>query len=638
MRFWIMLLKYTPDETQGYIDAIHSLFKAVHIDALFRADTPHGTLLQIDTSLQSANVVQSTQVAPLVGNLAYTGWIRDIKADRLFSAARGDAMVKAPSLQLLAGEFSLAILGADSAVAATDHYATQPIYYRRGQKDRLTIASDLRLVLAAPQLSIAVCEQACQHFLSGTLMVEENEPPEGLTFFDGVKKLPPGSLLTVVYKTGNVVVCARGDPCVTASRSMHHHQDYAEAFRETFDQCVRDRLAAGADALLLSGGIDSSTVLGACLASDHRPPLAITMGFEDPELVMSQDDKLLAALFAQRNLPHLTLFSDRFLRLPTEEDYPVWVDGPDPSANPLIKQAYACLLRQNGASGLVMTGEGGDAILGEAMHEWIVDAIRVKEGIRAAHRYVTRNCGHNPYSSAYYRYMLSSICPQFAYWNWQRRTRAATDHFTPPYILPTQPRDASERPRTRRHLARCPFVGQHAAYDMPFPRASYFDSLSGLCTHSHPFLDPRMIAFALSVPPHVHHDYQRFNPANPYATSKHLARSAYRDQLPAFIREKTHKTSYALMARRMFQNSSAGLYRMTEEPMLLHQRGMVDQPSFRQHLLAYIVATEDPNANLGINYHFIRGVTDLETWLRQFSGSRTQLVQRISIRPLRPVL
>jgi asparagine synthase (glutamine-hydrolysing) len=92
------------------------------------------------------------------------------------------------------------------------------------------------------------------------------------------------------------------------------------------------------------------------------------------------------------------------------------------------------------------------------------------------------------------------------------------------------------------------------------------------------------------------------------------------------------------MARRMFQNSSAALYRMTEKPMLLHQRGMVDQPSFRRHLLAYIVATEDPNANLGINYHFIRGVTDLETWLRQFSGSRAQLIRTISIRPLLPVL
>jgi asparagine synthase (glutamine-hydrolysing) len=633
-----MLLQYTPDDTQEYVDAIHSLFKAVHIDALFRADTPHGTLLQIDTSLRSANVEQRTQAAPLVGNLAYTGWIRDTNADRLFSASRGDALSQAPSLQSLAGEFSFANLGADGAVAATDHYATQPVYYRRGPNHRLIVASDLRLVLAAPRLSIAVCEQACVHFLSGTLMVEENEPPEGLTFFDGVRKLPPGSLLTADYHNGNVVVSSRGDACVPVSRSTHHRRDYAEAFRQILNQCVRDRLAAGADALLLSGGIDSSTVLGACLASGHPPPLAITMGFEDPDLVMSQDDKLLAALFAQRSLPHRTLFADRLLRLPTEEDLPVWVDGPDPSANPLIKQSYACLLQQNGASGLVMTGEGGDAILGEAMHEWIVDAIRANEGIRAAHRYVTRNCGHSPYSRAYYRYMLSSIFPQFAYFNWQRSTRAATGNIAPPYLLPRQSREASERSRTRRNGARFPFVGHHAAYDMLFPRAAYFDSLSGLCIHSHPFLDPRMIAFALSVPPHVHHNYERFNPANPYATSKHLARSAYRDQLPAFVCEKTHKTSYALMARRMFQNSSAALYRMTEKPMLLHQRGMVDQPSFRRHLLAYIVATEDPNANLGINYHFIRGVTDLETWLRQFSGSRAQLIRTISIRPLLPVL
>jgi asparagine synthase (glutamine-hydrolysing) len=177
-------------------------------------------------------------------------------------------------------------------------------------------------------------------------------------------------------------------------------------------------------------------------------------------------------------------------------------------------------------------------------------------------------------------------------------------------------------------------VGHHYMHDMLFPRAGYFDGLNLQCLHSHPFLDPRMIEFAFSCPPHMQHDYFNLDRANPYASSKMLARLAYRNELPHFIWGKTHKTSYALMARSMFQASANALFRLTERPMLVHEWGLVDQPSFRRHLMAYIIATEDPNANLGLNYHYIRGVTDLERWLVRFSASRAQIEAHLKLRAL----
>jgi asparagine synthase (glutamine-hydrolysing) len=158
--------------------------------------------------------------------------------------------------------------------------------------------------------------------------------------------------------------------------------------------------------------------------------------------------------------------------------------------------------------------------------------------------------------------------------------------------------------------------------------------MNGYCMHSHPFLDPRIIRFAFEVPPHIHFDYLKLDRRNPYAVSKMLARDAYVDHLPAFIYGKTHKTSYALMARQIFQNSAPTLYHIAEQPMVLHELQLVDQEIFRRHVLAYILATEDPNANLGINYHFIRGVVDLEVWLRRFSGSRERIVDQLRFRPL----
>jgi asparagine synthase (glutamine-hydrolysing) len=147
-----------------------------------------------------------------------------------------------------------------------------------------------------------------------------------------------------------------------------------------------------------------------------------------------------------------------------------------------------------------------------------------------------------------------------------------------------------------------------------------------------------MIAFALGCPPQLQHDYFNLDRHNPYASAKMLARLAYARELPAALVQKTHKTSYALMARRMFHNSASTLYALATRPMLLDEWGLVDQARFRRQLMAYIVAMEDPNANPGIHYHYLRGVCDLETWLRRFSGTRAQIETRLKLQPLRRLL
>jgi asparagine synthase (glutamine-hydrolysing) len=85
----------------------------------------------------------------------------------------------------------------------------------------------------------------------------------------------------------------------------------------------------------------------------------------------------------------------------------------------------------------------------------------------------------------------------------------------------------------------------------------------------------------------------------------------------------------------MFHNSATALYALTEEPMTVSEWGLVDQTAFRRELMAYIVAMEDPNANPGLRYHYIRGVCDLETWLRRFSCPRAHLDAQLKMRPLR---
>lgn len=634
MRHWILILQPDPGKKEHLIDDTFSALRNVQIDTLRRANSGTATLLQFDLSLRAPSAPQRLTALPLVGNSAYTGWLRTAPDGQLFSAIRGDIIPVDASPRSFLGEYSYALLQEQHCVIATDHYATQPVYYYLGAAGTLIATSDIRLLLAVRDVKIEIDQTACACYLSATMMVDENELAEDATFFANIKKLKPHSIFTIHNRDGRCRIEAREDvfDSVVASGGMRNRGDYVHAFRETLNQCVQDRVTATAESLLLSGGLDSSSVLGACLASRSRPPLSIVMSFKDPHLVMSQDDKLLSALFSGSDLPYHMVYAD-VLRLPTEVDRCAHVDGPDTCANPLIKEAYAAVLQERGLSPLIMTGEGGDAILGEAMHGWIVDALLDSEGMKAVHRYIVANCGFRPGTLAYVRQLLRASFPRLAFRDWRAQMQREQLTEVPPYIHPslgTLGRRASTTLSRRFH-----YVGHHCMHSMLFPRASYFDSMNGYCTHSHPFLDPRMMQFAFQVPPHHHFDYFRLDKTNPYAASKVLARDAYVDCLPSFIYGKTHKTSYALMARQIFQNSAADLHRITSQRMELHDRQLIDQETFRQHVLAYIIATEDPNANLGVNYHFIRGVIDLEVWVRRFSGSRARIIDQLQFRPLR---
>ncbi len=639
MRLWTLLLNHEPDEATLYVERLCAALQDIDVVRFRRKDLPHARLLQLDVRLVPRRGTEELRPEALAGNAVYSGWLHDTRSRDLFSWLHDHVLTIDPLAASVVGEFSYAAVSATGVTIASDHYATHPIYYLSASRGQWIVSNDLRLVLLAPDLPLQIDRTACSYFLTSALMVDENEPSHGATFFSNIRKLEPDSILTIGLDglTHKIVRRERSlwprQATVTANRG-----EYVEAFKEVFGQSVRDRVAAGASGLLLSGGIDSSAVLGACLSSGLGVPFNVSMAFRDPDLVMSHDEKLLAVLFGSHSLPHKIIYADEALRFPRLDDPSPFVDGPDSSANPLIAEAIAATLQQRSV-GLAMTGEGGDVVLGEGMHEWIFDGVRESEGIAGLHRYLTRQLCMRCGSAAYFRGLLASFLPSLGRFSLLRAARRQRLAPLPAYLRrPVTRANADAIAPDPQKRTRFAYAAHHYMHGMLFPRASYFDTINVRCVNSHPFLDPRMIAFALTCPPQLHHDYFNLDRRNPYASAKMLARIAYRHVLPAAVLEKTHKTSYALMARRMFHNSASELYSLASRPMLLDEWGLVDQVTFRRQLMAYIVAMEDPNGNPGIRYHYMRGVCDLETWLRRFSGPRAEIAANLKLRPLRRLL
>ena len=121
--------------------------------------------------------------------------------------------------------------------------------------------------------------------------------PDPLSIFRGVHKLPPGHHLT--FSAGREPQVRqywdfKYDAAADASRRA---EDYLEELRALLDEAVRVRLVADVPlGAFLSGGVDSSAVVGLMARHTHRPVKTFSIGFHED----SYDELKYARVAAER--------------------------------------------------------------------------------------------------------------------------------------------------------------------------------------------------------------------------------------------------------------------------------------------------------------------------------------------------
>lgn len=173
-------------------------------------------------------------------------------------------------LPLLLGDFALALWDgpARKLLLARDPVGVKPLFYFQDEK-RLIFASEIKGLLAAG----APCERDDDAF--GEFRIFRFRTMRR-TFFKGIRRLPPGFLLVAPGRESSGRAFWGPNPgrhLVLPSREA-----YRERFRSLFLEAVRCRLPqAGPAALRLSGGLDSSSIAGACarIRDRERPGLSI---------------------------------------------------------------------------------------------------------------------------------------------------------------------------------------------------------------------------------------------------------------------------------------------------------------------------------------------------------------------------
>ena len=232
---------------------------------------------------------------------------------------------------------------------ARDRTGKKPLFYSH-DSTRLAFASEIKALLAYPAMACEIRPDALPMYLTYGYV------PAPETWYEGIRQLIPGSWLLVDLSSGQQQVRRYWRLPVPSQPLRVSPREAAATVRQLLTEAVRKRLESDVPlGVFLSGGIDSSIVVGLMSQLMREPVHSFSIGFRgDPRY----DETSYARLVAQRFHTRHTEFvvkPDAFQlleRLVSHHDQPFG----DASAIPTF---LLCALAKEHVT-VALNGDGGD--------------------------------------------------------------------------------------------------------------------------------------------------------------------------------------------------------------------------------------------------------------------------------------
>jgi asparagine synthase (glutamine-hydrolysing) len=260
----------------------------------------------------------------------------------------------------LRGMFAFAIydLRRTLLMLARDRFGIKPLYYATDGRQWL-FASEIKAVLAGNGFIPRLDRQACYDFLSLSYI------PEPLTGFENVQMLPKGTVMVINAEGQRLTSYYRPSANPDSARTM---VDAVADVSDSLTRAVqRQRVADVPVAALLSGGIDSSLVVGAFCRTADEPPTTFNVRFPDKQY---DETELARAVSTHCRTNHHTInlgdwavTPESVLELLEHFDQPF----ADTSLIPMYWVARA--IREHGII-CALSGDGGDEAFGGYARFW----------------------------------------------------------------------------------------------------------------------------------------------------------------------------------------------------------------------------------------------------------------------------
>ena len=257
---------------------------------------------------------------------------------------------------------------------ARDRLGKKPLVYFR-QNGRFAFASEIKALLQIPNVENKVNDVAIHHYLTYQYV------PSPDTIFEGIKKLPPAHYL-LYDRAGNITIERYWRLNFSSSTQTDiDPQELSERIRTGLEESVKLRLISDVPlGAFLSGGMDSSLIVGIMAKLGTNSAKTFSIGFEEKEF----DELSYARLVSN----HFSTEHREFIVKPNAiEILPklVWHFNEPFADSSAIPTYYVARMTRNYVK-VVLTGDAGDEnFAGYPRYlrsEWVASFTKLPEKLR----------------------------------------------------------------------------------------------------------------------------------------------------------------------------------------------------------------------------------------------------------------
>ncbi len=268
------------------------------------------------------------------------------------------------ALKRCIGMFALALWDRQERVLslARDRVGEKPLYY--GWQDRTFLfGSELKALRQWPGFKGVIDRNSLALFL------RLHHVPAPYSIFQGIHKLPPGTLLRLPWEEMSPGACPAPCPywsarAVVEEGQRHHFVGTESQALEELDCLLQDAVKGQMVAdvplgALLSGGIDSSTVVALMQAQSSRPIKTFTIGFHEDAFNEAVHAQVVARHLGTDHTELYVTAADALAVIPR---LPELYDEPFADSSQ-IPTFLVCQLARSQVT-VALTGDAGDELFG----------------------------------------------------------------------------------------------------------------------------------------------------------------------------------------------------------------------------------------------------------------------------------
>lgn len=247
------------------------------------------------------------------------------------------------------GMFALALWDENRKILilARDRMGKKPLYYLE-KNGILWFCSEIKSILVDSQVERKVDIQSLDYYLS------LNYIPAPLTIFEGIKKLPPASLL--ICENGKIKIEKYWIIDNSFQNTMDENE-YAEHLYQLLGESVKMRLISDVPlGAFLSGGVDSSIIVGLMAEHSDIPVKTFSIGFTEDEFSELEYARLIAKRFSTDHHEYVVT-SDVKELIPKL----VWYYNEPVGDSSAIPTYYVSKMTRQSVT-VALSGDGGDEL------------------------------------------------------------------------------------------------------------------------------------------------------------------------------------------------------------------------------------------------------------------------------------